>query len=218
MDEKAPLTPEEEAMVNASGEVMFTEADRREYRRDQEKKVAALTAPAPRSAREMRVEVERLCKKWAYSPIEALIAIASDPPKDDEGRPLLGLDDIIGIHKMLLPYVAPQMSSVRVSDNTGGNTLVRINQLQFTPERRAGTVAVAPVADNSNNDIGDAWKETVARKTAVELLQQTSKLPHDKLKVSVPLPEPTVPVDPPEPIRAATTQSLADPESKEWIQ
>jgi hypothetical protein len=169
MEREEPLDPEEQEAVDAASRNLVPADEKRAYRERLAAKLAAVTAPVPRSAREMRVEVERLCKKYSYSPVEALIEIATNPPKDADGNSIIPLDEIIGIHKMLLPYTAPQMSSVRVSDQAGGSIVVQVKRIDFN-KAPAGAPVLAPVADGGNNDVGDSWKLTVGRKTLADAM------------------------------------------------
>jgi len=199
MKHKQPLTEDEKAFVDATGERTIDRQIRRDYVQASKEAVKEATRTTPRSAREMRVVVEQLCAKYNYSPIQALIEIATNPPKDKDGEPLVSFDELIQIHKMLLPYTAPQMSSVRVADTSGGSLIVKINQINFVPAA-PGQPAIAPVADDRNNDIGESWKATSGRKTAIDMLAtcrhqlidgMSKEVRHTGMSVRVPVPTPT---------------------------
>lgn len=162
IEEQVPLTEDEKAFWSRTDKTVFTQGERSAYRKEQDRKVEKAKAESqqPKTSREMRLEVEELCRKYRYSPLEELVKMAMD---EDTPR-----DERMAINKMLLPYTAPTMSSVRVNESAGGNVVVKIQNLEFTP---AGPGPVmAPVGDPNNNDVGDAWKQSAGRKTHEDFL------------------------------------------------
>lgn len=166
IEEKQPLSPEEKDFLDRSSPRIVSSTHRKLSALEEEKKKLVEKSRGPKTAREMRMEVERLCKKHGYSPTERLIELAE--ARNEEGNYLLSPAERTAVHKMLLPYTAPTMSSVRVGENSGATTIVKIEQLNFVPG--GSEQDIAPVADEKNNDVGDAWTKTTGRKTMSDFL------------------------------------------------
>lgn len=88
----------------------------------------------PQNVKELRALVERTAAKHHYNPIEALILMTKDGKLDPE--------DVAGIHKALLPYLAPQLKVAAPKEESEGDASgvrVFITRFEFPPDQSSAS-------------------------------------------------------------------------------
>jgi hypothetical protein len=93
------------------------------------------------SIKEIRQQVNKLCRDENYDPLREMILLAKEPTTP--------LDHRVTLHKELAQYVAPKLKSVELTAEVNGG--IQVNVLKYT-DMIAGEVIKQAIEDEDNDE------------------------------------------------------------------